>query len=109
MTRSTKAETIKQEDPPAPTLTQLKQSSQTGGEAPPQPPPALAPHMFGNALNPASSMAETVQSLLTEEMEAVAAAGGAPDIAASQTDLIGISFPGPCKPTTISKILHTVF
>lgn len=53
--------------------------------------------MFGNALNPSSSMADTVKSLLSEEMEAVVAAGGTPEVGPVQTNLIGIPVPGVGK------------
>ncbi|CAL8110542.1 unnamed protein product [Orchesella dallaii] len=83
------------EDPPVPASSQSKQSSQLGTETPPA---GLAPHMFGNALNPSSSMAMKMVDTLSEEMEAVAAAGGVPEVVPVQTPLAGIPLPGTVKP-----------
>lgn len=102
------------EDPPAPTLSQLKQQAQqqqaNSGQmkqtsAPP--PVGLAPHMFGNALNPSSSMAMKMVDTLSEEMEAVASAGGVPEAVPSQTPtVVGIPLPGSSsKPPGNYRIL----
>lgn len=95
------------DDPPAPTLSQLAKSGQLGGETPPV---GLAPHMFGNALNPSSSMAMKMVDTLSEEMEAVVAAGGVPEVVAPvQTPLVGISLPGVNKPpgACTGKLSHS--
>ncbi|ODM95853.1 hypothetical protein Ocin01_10822, partial [Orchesella cincta] len=84
----------------SPTLSQLKQpASQLGTETPPA---GLAPHMFGNALNPSSTMAMKMVDTLSEEMEAVVAAGGVPEVVPVQTPLAGIPLPGAAKPATIT-------
>ncbi|ODM86911.1 Protein AF-17 [Orchesella cincta] len=81
-----------------PTLSQLKQpASQLGTETPPA---GLAPHMFGNALNPSSTMAMKMVDTLSEEMEAVVAAGGVPEVVPVQTPLAGIPLPGAAKPAS---------
>lgn len=56
--------------------------------------------MFGNALNPASSMAQRMVDTLSQEMEAVVAAGGVPDITGTgpSTPIVGISMPGKLNP-----------
>lgn len=109
----------RKEDPPAPTLSQLVKSGQLSagggslcGADDPQgntPPPGLAPHMFGNALNPSSSMALKMVDTLSEEMEAVVQAGGSKEVVPPQPiPLVGIPLPGPPtgKRTTSSTSLE---
>lgn len=86
-------------DPPTPTLSQLAKSGKLGGD---NPPAGLAPHMFGNALNTSSSMAMKMVDTLSEEMEAVVAAGGVAEVTPVHTPLVGISLPGISKPSVAS-------
>jgi hypothetical protein len=86
------------EDPPTPTLSQLKSQMEAaaGGADSTSTLGMLPTHMFGNALNPASSMAQRMVDTLSQEMEAVAAAGagGIADISSTPSPLVGISLPG---------------
>jgi len=81
------------DDSPAPTLSQLKAQMESSTDSALS---ALPPHMFGNALNPASSMAQRMVDTLSQEMEAVVAAGagGLPDTITPQAPVVGIPLPG---------------
>lgn len=106
------------DDPPAPTLSQLKaqMESAAGGETASSGSinnnnsvGVLPTHMFGNALNPASSMAQRMVDTLSQEMEAVAAAGavGIPDIVPPPAPVVGITLPG--KSCTLNKYFLDMF
>jgi hypothetical protein len=90
------------DDLPAPTLAQLK-SQMESSHVENSTLSALPPHMFGNALNPASSMAQRMVDTLSQEMEAVVAAGasGNPEMISPQAPIVGIPLPG--KPSIASS------
>lgn len=83
------------DDPPAPTLSQLKaKMDSVGVEGSTSSGVAGPTHMFGNALNPASSMAQRMVDTLSQEMEAVGAVS-IPDVGISPpAPVIGIPLPG---------------
>lgn len=69
-------------------MTQQLKMNQSTGDSP------MAPHMFGNTLNPSSQMAQKMVDTLSEEMDAMVANTVAVGTPSPTTNYIGISFPG---------------
>lgn len=85
----------RREDPPAPTLSQLKAQMEASTSDPTNTIGVLPTHMFGNSLNPASSMAQKMVDTLSQEIEAVAEAGASvPENTSTSAPLVGIPLPG---------------
>ncbi len=85
------------EDSPTPTMSQLKAQMAAAAVAtttPEKNSTTHAPHMFGNALNPTSSMAQRLVDNLSQEIEMAASGAGPTDPNSPVTTVVGIGFPG---------------
>lgn len=79
------------------TMPQLKaQMAASSASSTPEKTNSMAPHMFGNVLNPASSMAQRMVDTLSQDIETSGTVEESPQdsITASVPPIVGIPFPG---------------
>ena len=103
---STNANALKKpnyDDISTPTLSQLKAQMAAAASTTPEKNSPVAPHMFGNALNPTSSMAQRLVDNLSQEIEMAAAGGGPNDVSSPPAPVVGIAFPGKSSSISNSK------